>query len=317
MNYKKIYKQIIEKAKLDNRVKSKEFYYERHHILPDFMFANRKRKGPKGHLSGNPNDQNNIVLLTPREHFICHALMAKIFIGSRYEFQAKSSLIFFFTKVIGKHQRQLNGAIIASSKKYEKYRKIGLEGISNSRKNKFPAIDSETKVSVGSVDRNHPNVLSGKWVHATKGRKISPEERARKKPSGGNLNNNYKEMTEERKQRIFDLIPSCVVENHLKIKVLDDKLKKEFKEFSKISIVWIKNNFGNYDSLVDEFNRQRNQNIKYNPYFRSQETKSLISSIFNGKKWFTNGNVNLLLSNDQIVPEGYQLGKTYAQNKKN
>ena len=98
MNYKRVYGNIIKNTKSKGRVKSKNIYYEKHHIIPDFMFLNRKRKGPKGHLPGNPNDPNNIVLLTPREHFLCHVLLHKIHKGTHYEYSAGSALGFFFVK---------------------------------------------------------------------------------------------------------------------------------------------------------------------------------------------------------------------------
>lgn len=61
MNYVNVYYQII-KNRLDNPV---EGYVERHHIVP-------KSEG------GTDND-DNIVALTAREHYICHLLLAKIY----------------------------------------------------------------------------------------------------------------------------------------------------------------------------------------------------------------------------------------------
>jgi hypothetical protein len=73
MNYQKIYNQLIERAKQEEqsciRVKHKRNhpdwkYYERHHIIPKCL--------------GGSNDKDNLVLLTAREHFICHHLLIKI-----------------------------------------------------------------------------------------------------------------------------------------------------------------------------------------------------------------------------------------------
>lgn len=66
--YKKYYDNIIFKAKLENRKKYKTnnvkySYYELHHILPKSM--------------GGSNDKENLVLLTSREHYICHLLLAR------------------------------------------------------------------------------------------------------------------------------------------------------------------------------------------------------------------------------------------------
>lgn len=59
----KIYDKIINKAKSESRKKSPETYYELHHIIP-------KSKG-------GSNKKENLVLLTAREHFVCHQLLHK------------------------------------------------------------------------------------------------------------------------------------------------------------------------------------------------------------------------------------------------
>ena len=74
MNYQKIYNDIINKAKKENRIKLRKtnplyVYYENHHILPICL------KGT--------NDPKNLVLLTAREHFICHKLLTYIYPGNR------------------------------------------------------------------------------------------------------------------------------------------------------------------------------------------------------------------------------------------
>lgn len=61
MNYNKIYEKIVEKRKLEE---PKDCYTEVHHILPASL--------------GGSNDKDNLVRLTAREHFICHALLLKI-----------------------------------------------------------------------------------------------------------------------------------------------------------------------------------------------------------------------------------------------
>lgn len=63
MNYERIYKSIIEKRALNHPFG----VFERHHVIPRCM-------------GGSDND-GNIVSLTPREHFICHHLLAKIYPG--------------------------------------------------------------------------------------------------------------------------------------------------------------------------------------------------------------------------------------------
>lgn len=59
MNYEKIYNTIISNAM--GRVNL--FYTEKHHIIPRFM--------------GGSDAQDNLIALTPREHFLCHVLLTK------------------------------------------------------------------------------------------------------------------------------------------------------------------------------------------------------------------------------------------------
>jgi len=70
MNYKKIYNNLIAKAKLEVRVKSFETYYEAHHIKP-------KSFGGEGDCRNTKHP--NIVLLTPKEHYIAHLLLVAIY----------------------------------------------------------------------------------------------------------------------------------------------------------------------------------------------------------------------------------------------
>jgi stalled ribosome alternative rescue factor ArfA len=61
---------IIKNAILANR-KNDNIYYEKHHILPKSIFPLWKYK------------KRNIVLLTAKEHFICHQLLTIIYPGSK------------------------------------------------------------------------------------------------------------------------------------------------------------------------------------------------------------------------------------------
>lgn len=79
MDYRKVYLQIIRKAKQEqlcgNRPRSYSFrkrkictaYYEFHHILPKSLFPQFSKIN------------KNIVPLTAREHFICHKLLCHIY----------------------------------------------------------------------------------------------------------------------------------------------------------------------------------------------------------------------------------------------
>ena len=68
MNYKRLYDQIIEKATVSGRKRSDGNYYEKHHIIPRSICGN--------------DTVENLVLLTAKEHFVCHHLLTKFTSGS-------------------------------------------------------------------------------------------------------------------------------------------------------------------------------------------------------------------------------------------
>jgi hypothetical protein len=74
MNYQKIYKDLIIKCKNINRKKLEKtnvnyVYYEKHHIIPKCL--------------GGLNESNNLVLLTAKEHYVCHKLLTYIYKENR------------------------------------------------------------------------------------------------------------------------------------------------------------------------------------------------------------------------------------------
>jgi hypothetical protein len=71
MNYKRIYNTIIDKASQQTRKKKTGILYERHHILPKSL--------------GGSNDKSNLVLLTPKEHYMCHRLLVEMYRGTSNE----------------------------------------------------------------------------------------------------------------------------------------------------------------------------------------------------------------------------------------
>lgn len=65
--YTSIYNSIISNAKHELRAKRGQEYYESHHIIPKSL--------------GGTNNSENLVLLTAREHFICHRLLTRMTTG--------------------------------------------------------------------------------------------------------------------------------------------------------------------------------------------------------------------------------------------
>lgn len=108
MNYQRIYDRIISRAK--ERKLEAGTYKERHHIIPRCM--------------NGTDDEDNLVDLTPEEHYVCHQLLVKIYPGNIKLMYA----VFFLSsttskqrksnKIYGWMRRQLsahrmNGKIVA------------------------------------------------------------------------------------------------------------------------------------------------------------------------------------------------------------
>lgn len=75
VNYQRIYDEIIRRSEERENVE----YPERHHIIPKCM--------------GGPDKKYNIAILTPREHFLCHWLLYKIYPDNK-------KLKYAFTKML-------------------------------------------------------------------------------------------------------------------------------------------------------------------------------------------------------------------------
>jgi hypothetical protein len=112
MNYQKIYDNIIQKARTENRIKSKEIYYESHHVLPKCL--------------GGKDSKENKVLLTFREHFICHWLLCKIYKNDKENYYKLSTA---FSRMCSKNEfqsRNITSKHYAIVKKHERDAKKGI-----------------------------------------------------------------------------------------------------------------------------------------------------------------------------------------------
>jgi len=67
--YQYRYDKIIQKAQSENRKRCKGIYYENHHIIPKCM--------------NGSDEEYNRVLLTAKEHYVCHKLLTYIYPENR------------------------------------------------------------------------------------------------------------------------------------------------------------------------------------------------------------------------------------------
>ena len=146
MNYQKIYNSIIERAK--DRVP--EGYVERHHIIPKCL--------------GGSDDKDNLVALTPEEHFLCHVLLVKIY-------DEHKGLIYAVQAMCRGHKghrhRKMYGWL---KRKFSAQRKIDAKGLGNTQHgtmwiNKIGTTENK-KIPTGDA-------IPEGWV---KGRNIKPEK---------------------------------------------------------------------------------------------------------------------------------------------
>ena len=165
MNYKKIYNTLIAKAKNKIRVKAKDVYYEGHHIIP-------KCFGGQGDSRNSKHP--NIVLLTPKEHYIAHLLLVKIYPDS----PAMKKALWNMCSTGDKKRYK------PSAKSYDKIRKEYIESVlgeGNHFYNKKHSVETKQKIGEASkgrktfLNKKHSDEAKQKIKIAATGRKIKKE----------------------------------------------------------------------------------------------------------------------------------------------
>lgn len=182
--YKKAYDAIIRNA-VDSKRDKTDGYYERHHIIPKSC--------------GGTNDNDNLVLLTAREHYLCHKLLTKFTIG---ETQKK---MFFAMWAFNRSSKNQN-RIVISSRDYEYVRTYLSKKLSEER--------------TGLPGRKLTEEQRQKISKSTKGKKKSEETKNRMKESWKNRPPRTKEHCE-------------ALSKSIKGRLLGDETKKKMSEAKK------------------------------------------------------------------------------------
>lgn len=168
--YSKIYDAIIDRASKDFRSKGNGIYYESHHILPKSL--------------GGSNSKSNLVLLTAREHYLCHLLLIKMTDGENR------------SKMIYSLWRLSNGNTPVKSRQYEVARKNHIQLLRETPKTE----EHKRKIS----EANKGKTLSEE--HREKLRKPKSEEHKEKlrKPKKNKDKIGKYERTEEIRRKLSE-----------------------------------------------------------------------------------------------------------------
>jgi len=174
MNYQVVYNRIVSKAKSQSRVKlSKDdpnyVYYEAHHIVPKCLGG----EGKCSQWMFHPN----IVLLTPKEHFICHLILAHLYPNNNSVVSAVWMMCNSSYTTSGQYRYK------PASKTYERIRLMknnavvtnetrakqataqrGNKNGSGNKGNKYGPHKEETKIKIGSANRGRTAHNGGRKI---------------------------------------------------------------------------------------------------------------------------------------------------------
>lgn len=220
MNYRKIYLQIIYRAKYRPIPKT---YYEMHHILPRSL--------------GGKDDKMNLVPLTAREHFICHWLLVKMYNKGSKE---RHKMLYAFWRM--QSSPDPDNPRYINSMAYEKLRiefadlvskrnRVSQHGIRNSQYGKKWYTNYETGES-----RSFFNKPSEKWIL---GRRLYRGESSILFYDSTNLKRNPRQRKKFRSKE----------DGIRKHKLIFNLIRKNTK--SDVELLWNKFHSGNYEKLED------------------------------------------------------------------
>ena len=195
MNYTHIYWSIIHN-RLHNKV---DGYVENHHIIP--------------RSEGGPDNNDNIVALTAREHYICHLLLAKIY----NDYKMLSAVVFMQAA----KERWPSRTFKFNSRLYEAIRKKFAVKVSENKKGRIPwnkgkKMSPEACKNMSAAQKKyrqeHPNSISSTFSKYWVGKNRSEVDRKNKsnaakgKPKNYQVWNKGKYLSEETKLKISNTL---------------------------------------------------------------------------------------------------------------
>lgn len=259
------YNNFIEQCKIAKRQSE---HYESHHIIPKSM--------------GGTDDSTNIIVLTAREHYIAHWILAHAY-GNKmwYAFWMMN------TDTRCKHYRYNN------SRGYETAKGNARELVSESMKGKVTCYDNKLGKNVmisteifHAEQERYSHVSKGKATYVYKGKHVQL-------PTDHPLVLNGEAVSIRVGYKHKDSTKQKMSEHGIKNRIaVHNKLTGETKYIKKEDIT---------DEYEIGFTKER-----------SQEIKKRNKKIFLICKWITNGieNKRVKIESEEDIPEGWHIGRT-------
>jgi hypothetical protein len=201
--YTQKYYGIIYKAKTESRTKTDGAYYESHHIYPRSLWPELDK------------EKWNKVLLTAKEHYICHLLLLKMTEG-----MAKRKMYFAFSKMGAKrsYQERYTSNLYA---KHRHYHRDAITGENHWNYKKPLSDEQKEKLRIANLGKRtgKDNPMFGKNFSKEHREKISQGLKAFSKKNPGFRSG--RKMPEEQKEklRLFNIgrkHPGNAMSNHLR-----------------------------------------------------------------------------------------------------
>ena len=269
---------LIKRNPNDERLKLTYIYVEVHHILPRSL--------------GGDNSKENLVEVLPEEHIFLHMLRYKIY-KQREDMLSVRFCLNGFDKnktkmginynniILNKKIRTGYAWIKTHSYNFRKeigwHTEEGIKAISEARMGTFPAKCANTGESVGSVSNKHPKVLSGEWVHTSKGRELSEDEKIKKGSKGFK---NGKSINVTKDDLINYMLELTEIENRIPAYI---EVKRYVEKKYDINIPSSHKTFRFKNKSIYEYVEDKTGLI-FNKYYRSPERIRKISNSLKNRK---------------------------------
>ena len=207
MNYSKLYGAVIANAKSEVRTKGQGIYFEKHHIIPRCL--------------GGSNTRDNLVLLTAKEHFICHHLLTKMY-PDETKLRTAFAIMCYKPANNGNREYRISSKVFANAK--ESHSKIMSDRnvteetrkrMSESAKVKAFSDEHRKNISRGQIDRYSAPGFINTW----EGKTHSDESKAKMSLKQSGENNGFfgKTHNEETRAKISSKNKGKLISEEFKI----------------------------------------------------------------------------------------------------